>query len=306
MVSFFGKIKSALTKTSDKISSGLTSIFLNKKLDAGTLEELHDLLIASDMGASTTDKIISEIKQIKFEKDVEVKAVQEKMADIISNILHENQKNFTLGTGLNTVIVCGVNGNGKTTTIGKLAAKFNLEGKKVMVAACDTYRAAAVSQLKVWTDRADVMIIEGEDKSDPASVAFKASSYAKDESADVLFIDTAGRLQTQQNLMDELTKIKRVSTKASGQEPQHVILVLDATTGQNAYSQAEQFIEAAGVNALIVTKLDGSAKAGTIVGLSEKYKLPVYFIGLGEKIDDLKEFDIDSFAKALVGLENKV
>ena len=303
MTSFFGRIKEALTKTASKISTGLTSIFLNRKLDADTLEELHDLLIASDMGAIASENIIEQIKKIRFEKDVEVKVVQEKMAEIISGIISANQKPFDLDEGLNIILVCGVNGNGKTTTIGKLASKYKAEGKKVMVAACDTYRAAAISQLKVWTDRAGVEIIEGPEKSDPASVAFKASAYAKEEGADILFIDTAGRLQTQQNLMDELAKIKRVTEKAVGIVPKHNILVLDATTGQNAYSQAEQFKEVADINGLIVTKLDGSAKAGTIVGLSEKYKLPVYFIGLGEKIDDLKEFEAKDFANALVGLE---
>lgn len=304
MTSFFGRIKEALTKTSSKISTGLTSIFLNRKLDEDTIEDLHDLLISADMGASASEHIIDQIKKIRFEKDVEVKVVQQKMAEIISGIINENQKPFELEDGLNIILVCGVNGNGKTTTIGKLASKYKEMGKKVMVAACDTYRAAAISQLKVWTDRAGVEIIEGPEKSDPASVAFKASAYAKEKGADILFIDTAGRLQNQQNLMDELGKIKRVIEKASETSPKHNILVLDATTGQNAFSQAEQFKEIADVNGLIITKLDGSAKAGTIVGLSDKYKLPVYFIGLGEKIEDLKEFEVSDFANALVGLEN--
>lgn len=303
MTSFFSRIKEALTKTSSKISTGLTSIFMNRKLDEKTIEELHDLMIASDMGPAVSLNIIDQIKKIRFEKDVEVRLVQEKMSEIISDIISANQKSFELDSGLNIIIVCGVNGNGKTTTIGKLAAKYKADGKKVMVAACDTYRAAATSQLKIWTERAGVEIIEGAEKSDPASVAFKASVYAKEQGADILFIDTAGRLQNQQNLMDELGKIKRVIEKASGIIPKHNILVLDATTGQNAFSQLEQFKESAGINGLIITKLDGSAKAGTIVGLSAKYKLPVYFIGLGEKIDDLKEFEASDFANALVGLE---
>lgn len=303
MTSFFSRIKEAITKTSSKISTGLTSIFSNKKLDSETLEELYELLIASDMGVSVTEEIIDQIKKIRFEKDVEVKVVQEKMAEIITDIIEPNQKTFDLSDGLNIILVCGVNGNGKTTSVGKLAAKYKLEGKKVIVAACDTYRAGALSQLGVWTKRAGVEIFSADEKSDPASVAYKASSYAKQQNADILFIDTAGRLQNQQNLMDELAKIKKVIEKASGSPPKHNILVLDSTTGQNAFSQMEQFSKIANIDGIIITKLDGSSKAGTIVGLSDKYKLPVYFVGLGEKIEDLKSFDVKDYANALVGLK---
>ncbi len=302
MTSFFGRIKQALTNTSNKISSGLTNIFLNKKLDSSTIEELEDLLLSSDIGVATTDTIIGQIKNTKFEKDIEVSVVAAKISDIISDILLQSQKDFVLENDrLNIILVCGVNGNGKTTTIGKLAARFIQDKKKVVVGACDTFRAAAISQLKIWTDRAGCELITGAENSDPASVAYRAAEYAIKEKADILMIDTAGRLHNQQNLMAELAKITKVIEKSTGFKPQHNILVLDATTGQNAFSQVEQFGNIANVNGLIVTKLDGTAKAGVIVGLSEKFKIPIYFVGLGESIDDLKEFEAKDFAKALVG-----
>lgn len=299
---FFTRIKEALTSTSNKISTGVTQIFTHKKLDFSSLEELEELLITSDMGARASANIIDELKKHKFEKEGDASLILLKMSDIIQDILSKNQKPFELQDDkLNIALVCGVNGNGKTTSIGKLAAKYKSEGKKVMVAACDTFRAAAIDQLRVWTDRAGVELIEGPEKSDPASVAYKATEKAMSEGADILFIDTAGRLQNQQNLMEELAKIKKVTAKAAGYEPQHSIMVLDATTGQNAISQLEQFKKIVDIDGIIVTKLDGTSKAGVIIGLSEKYQVPIYFIGLGEKLDDLKEFDAGDFSKALVG-----
>lgn len=301
---FFGRIKEALSSTSNKISSGVTKIFTHKKLDASSLEELEELLITSDMGALASANIIDSLRKHKFEKDGDASLISLKMSEIIEEILAENQKPFTLDNdNLNIILVCGVNGNGKTTSIGKLAARYKSEGKKVMVAASDTFRAAAIDQLRVWTERAGVELIEGAEKSDPASVAYKATQKALDDGADILFIDTAGRLQNQKNLMEELAKIKKVIEKAAGFAPQHNIMVLDATTGQNAISQLEHFKKIVDIDGIIVTKLDGTAKAGVVVGLSQKYQVPIYFIGLGEKIDDLKEFDASEFAKALVGYE---
>jgi len=303
MTSFFGRIKQAISSTSNKISSGITNIFANRKLDNSTIEELEDLLISADMGVSTVNSIISQIKNTKFEKGVEVVLVQSKIAEIITNMLLVHHKDFALNDNqLNIILVCGVNGNGKTTTIGKLAAMYKNEGKKVVVGACDTFRAAAISQLKIWTDRAGCELITAQENSDPASVAYMAGEYAVKHKADILMIDTAGRLHNQQNLMSELAKITKVIEKATGIAPQHNILVLDATTGQNAFNQVEQFGNIANINGLIVTKLDGSAKAGVIVGLSERFKIPIYFIGLGEAIDDLKKFDAKDFANALVGM----
>jgi fused signal recognition particle receptor len=301
---FFSKIKEALSSTSNKISSGVTKIFTHKKLDSVSLEELEELLITSDMGAVVSADIIDQLKKHKFEKDGDASLIILKISKIIEEILSQNQKPFELDNNqLNIILICGVNGNGKTTSIGKLAAKYKAEGKKVMVAACDTFRAAAVDQLRVWTDRAGVDLIEGAPGADPASVAYKATEQALASGADILFIDTAGRLQNQQNLMEELAKIKKVIAKAAGFEPGHNMMVLDATTGQNAMSQLEQFKKIVDIDGLIVTKLDGTSKAGVIIGLSQKYQVPVYFIGLGEKLDDLKEFHTSDFAKALVGYE---
>jgi fused signal recognition particle receptor len=304
MTSFFGRIKQALTNTSNKISSGLTNIFLNKKLDSSTIQELEDLLISADMGVATVDVIIDQIKKIKFEKDIEVALVQAKISEIITDLLLKHQKDLVIADNrLNIILVCGVNGNGKTTTIGKLASMFKKEGKRVIIGACDTFRAAAIDQLQIWADRAGCELITGPHNSDPASVAFVAAKEAIEKKADILMIDTAGRLHNQQNLMAELEKITKVIEKAIGFPPQHNILVLDATTGQNAFNQVEQFGNIANVNGLIVTKLDGTAKAGVIVGLSERFKIPIYYVGLGESIDDLKKFEAKDFADALVGIQ---
>lgn len=302
MGSFFSRIKEALSTTSNKISGGITKIFTHKKLDAESLEELEELLITSDMGAITSMNIIDKLKKNKFEKEGDPSQIILKLSEIISEIIEDNHKDFALDEDkLNIILVCGVNGNGKTTSIGKLAAKYKSLGKKVMVGACDTFRAAAIDQLRVWTERAGVELVESPEKSDPASVAYKATKEALEKNADILFIDTAGRLQNQQNLMEELAKIKKVIEKAAGYSPQHNIMVLDATTGQNAISQLDHFKKIVDINGLVITKLDGTSKAGVIVGLTDKFNVPIYFIGLGEKIEDLKEFDPEDFAKALVG-----
>ena len=302
MVSFFGKIKQALSSTSSKIASGITNIMGGRKLDANTIEELEELLITADMGAHTAGAIIEKFRKQKFTSETTVEEVQNHLAKAIEDILNESQKPFILDDDkLNIILVCGVNGNGKTTTIGKLASLYKSEGKKVMVAACDTFRAAAIDQLEVWTKRAGVEIVRGVENGDPASVAYSAVEGALAQNADILFIDTAGRLHNQQNLMDELSKIMRSIEKVAGFAPQHSLLVLDATTGQNALTQLEQFKSIANVNGLVVTKLDGTAKAGVVVALGQKFKTPVYFIGLGESIEDLKIFNAADFAKALVG-----
>jgi fused signal recognition particle receptor len=302
MTSFFGKIKNALSSTSNKIVSGITNIIVGRKLDENTIEELEELLITADMGVHTASAIIDKFRKQKFGNETTVEEIQCYLAKAIEDILNDSQKSFVLENDkLNIILVCGVNGNGKTTTIGKLASLYKSEGKKVMVAACDTFRAAAVEQLEVWTNRADVEIVRGIENSDPASVAYAAVEKAISQHADILLIDTAGRLHNQQNLMDELSKITRSIEKVAGFPPQHSLLVLDATTGQNALTQLEQFQVIAHVNGLVVTKLDGTAKAGVVVTLSQKFKIPVYFIGLGEAIEDLKIFDSADFAKALVG-----
>ncbi|GAA5252076.1 signal recognition particle-docking protein FtsY [Candidatus Rickettsia kedanie] len=303
MISIFSKLKQSLSKTSNKISEGIDKIFYKKKLDTETLEELEELLIASDMSVSVVTNIIEELKKVKFDKEIDSDTVKETLAELIEQQLSKSEIPFTLNENkLNVILVCGVNGAGKTTTIGKLAAMYSAQGKKVAVAACDTFRAAAVNQLSSWVDRANALLITGEESADPASVAYHAMEESIKQNIDMLFIDTAGRLHNKKNLMDELSKIVKVIKKLDGNAPTHSILVIDAITGQNTYNQIEHFNNTTNLTGLIVTKLDGSAKAGVLVGVVQKFNLPVYFIGIGEKIEDLKIFNRHDFAKSLVGL----
>ncbi|WP_341790299.1 signal recognition particle-docking protein FtsY [Rickettsia endosymbiont of Polydrusus tereticollis] len=303
MISIFSKLKQSLSKTSNKISEGVDKIFYKKKLDKETLEELEELLITSDMGALVATKIIEDLKSIKFGKELDSSVIKETLAKLIRQLLLKSEIPFTLNENkLNVILVCGVNGAGKTTTIGKLASIYQAQGKKVAIAACDTFRAAAVNQLKEWANRAQALFVTGEESADPASVAYLAMQESIKQNIDILFIDTAGRLHNKKNLMDELTKIIKVIKKVDENAPAHSILVIDAVTGQNVYNQVEQFNNSANLTGLIVTKLDGSAKAGIIVGIVQKFSLPIYFIGIGEQIDDLKVFDPNDFANSLVGL----
>ncbi|MDR0329951.1 MAG: signal recognition particle-docking protein FtsY [Rickettsia sp.] len=302
MTSIFTKLKQALINSSDKISSGIDQIFYKKKLDDQTLNELEELLISSDITPSVAIELVSKLRSIKFDREVSSLVIKEKLADIIGQLLIKTSKPFELyDKKLNVILVCGVNGSGKTTTIGKLAAIYSGQGKKVAIAACDTFRAAAVSQLSSWADRSGSMFITGEESADPASVAYTSMQSSIKNDVDILFIDTAGRLHNQKNLMEELGKIVRVIKKIDDTAPHHSILVIDATTGQNVYNQVEQFSAIANIKGLVVTKLDGTAKAGVIVGVVQQFTLPVYFIGIGEKIDDLKPFDPVLFASSLVG-----
>ncbi|QCS24780.1 signal recognition particle-docking protein FtsY [Rickettsia parkeri] len=303
MISIFSKLKQSLSKTSNKISEGIDKIFYKKKLDAGTLEELEELLISSDMSVLVATNIIEEFKKVKFDKEIDSDTVKEALAKLIEQQLSKSAIPFTLSDNkLNVILVCGVNGAGKTTTIGKLAAMYSAQGKKVAVAACDTFRAAAVNQLSTWADRANALLITGEESADPASVAYRGMEESIKQNIDILFIDTAGRLHNKKNLMDELSKIVKVIKKLDENAPTHSVLVIDAITGQNTYNQVEHFNDATNLTGLIVTKLDGSAKAGVIVGVVQKFNLPLYFIGIGEKIEDLKIFNQHDFARNLVGL----
>ncbi|WP_342225771.1 signal recognition particle-docking protein FtsY [Rickettsia endosymbiont of Urophora cardui] len=303
MISIFSKLKQGLSKTSGKISAGIDKIFYKKKLDAETLEELEELLISTDMGSLVAAKIIEDFKSLKFDKEVETTEIKETLANLIEQQLLESEIPFTLNENkLNVVLVCGVNGAGKTTTIGKLAAMYGMQGKKVAVAACDTFRAAAVNQLDSWVTRAKALLITGEEAADPASVAYRAVEESIKQNIDILFIDTAGRLHNKKNLMDELTKIVKVIKKVDEDLPTHSVLVIDAITGQNTYNQVEHFNEATNLTGLIVTKLDGSAKAGVIVGVVQRFNLPIYFIGIGEQLEDLTIFNRHDFAKSLMGL----
>lgn len=306
MAGLFSKLKSALTKTSSKISDGIEHIFVKKRLDEEALEDLEDILLTSDVGASVSGLIIDKIRKKKFEAEITADRIKEELASIISEELEKQDHSFELikpELGPVVILVCGVNGNGKTTSIGKLANLYKSQGFKVSVAACDTFRAAAIEQLEAWTNRAGVKLYKGAERSDPASVAHTALSGCIKEGDDILFIDTAGRLHNQKNLMDELAKINRVIANIIPEAPHHSLLVIDGTTGQNAFTQTEQFKNIAGVSGLVITKLDGTAKAGAVVGVVDKYKLPVHFIGIGEGIGDLKNFSPSDFSRALVGGE---
>ncbi|MCE3255241.1 MAG: signal recognition particle-docking protein FtsY [Rickettsiaceae bacterium] len=271
------------------------------------LEELEELLLASDIGVTTAKKIIQDLKSKKFDKEISDKEIKEFLANHLLEILLPCQKSLQINDGSKpyVIIVNGVNGVGKTTSIGKIANLLSLRGKKVMIAACDTFRAAASEQLKIWAGRANCQIIEAlKDGEDPASVAHRAFMAAKQQEIDVLLIDTAGRLQNKQNLMDELKKISQVLKKIDSSALHENILVLDATTGQNAKNQLEVFDKIVGITGIILTKLDGSAKGGILVALAAQFKKPVYAIGIGEKIEDLQEFDAEEFAKNLLEVKS--
>jgi fused signal recognition particle receptor len=302
MAGFFNKLKSALSKTTSKISVGIDNIFVKKKLDLETLNALEELLISADVGTKVAGHIIELLRSKKFDKEITPEDIKSELASIITKMMDKSDHEFRLNEGLNIILVCGVNGNGKTTSIGKLASVYIRAGKKVAIAACDTFRAAANDQIAQWANKTGAILFSGEEKSDPASVAYKAILESYSNKVDILFIDTAGRLHNQKNLMDELAKIVRVIQKIDQSAPHHSLLVIDATTGQNAFVQTEQFKSLVAISGLVITKLDGTAKAGAIVGIVDKYSLPVHFIGLGEGVDDLKPFVALDFAKALVGM----
>ena len=298
-----GRLRQGLSKTSTSLSEGIGGIFTKRKLDDDMLEELEEVLIMADMGAGVAAQLVSNFSKGRFDKDIEPEEVRTALAHELHNILAPAEQPLNLQAGqLNVIMVVGVNGNGKTTTIGKLAMRLKSEGKQVMLAAADTFRAAAVEQLSVWADRADVPIITGAHEADPASVAYAALEQAQDASADVLIIDTAGRLQNKRNLMEELAKIVRVLKKRDESAPHHVMMVLDGTTGQNALSQASTFGEFVDVTGFAVTKLDGTAKGGMVAALAKQTGLPVHFIGVGEGIEDLQAFDAKLFSESLVGM----
>lgn len=299
-MSFFGKLKKGLSKTSGNIGAVITK----RKLDEAALEELEEALISADIGVKTSAKIIKDFSSTRFGKEVSEEEIKEALAAEVEKILSPVVSKLSLTTSGKTKVMLfvGVNGTGKTTTIGKLSSQANQIGQRVMIAACDTFRAAATDQLKVWAERSGNKFFEDTETTDPASVAYKAYNEAVKEDADILMIDTAGRLQNKKVLMEELSKIVRVLKKHGDALPHETILVLDATTGQNAISQAETFKEIANVTGIIITKLDGSAKGGVVVALADQLKIPIYAAGVGEGIDDLDDFSARDFSRALVGL----
>ncbi|MDD9331393.1 MAG: signal recognition particle-docking protein FtsY [Wolbachia sp.] len=300
MLSLFNNLYKGLSKTSSRFSSEIKSIFsTRKKLDQLLLDELEELLISMDIGYKTSKLIIDKLASIKFDKEVEHDLIKQQLIDEIEAILNPTVQPLILDKKPHIIMVCGVNGNGKTTTVGKLAYKYKEMGKSVMLVACDTFRAAANEQLNIWAERSSCSIVIGEHGADSASVAYKAITQAIKDNVDVVLVDTAGRLQNNVNLMEELLKIYRIINKLDDTAPHDVILVLDATTGQNAYSQLETFSKMVNVTGLIITKLDGTAKGGVVVGLVQEYKVKLYAIGVGESIEDLREFTGKEFAEAL-------
>lgn len=303
--SFFSRMRSGLSRSSNAISDGVTGIFTKAKLDDDTLQELEDVLITSDLGVETTSAITSKLAAERFDKEISAEEIKTFVASEVSQILQPLVSPFVVepANKPHVVLVVGVNGAGKTTTIGKMAKIASGEGHQVMLAAGDTFRAAAIDQLKIWGARVGAPVIARDVGSDAASLAFEALKQAKEEDADILFIDTAGRLQNKKELMDELEKIGRVIKKIDDTAPHSVLLVLDATTGQNALSQAKIFSEISGVTGLVMTKLDGTARGGILVAVAAKHALPIHAIGVGEAIEDFQAFDADEFARALVGLD---
>ena len=300
------KLDSGLEKTRTGLFSKISRLIFSKsKVDDDVLDELEEILITSDVGVDTTLKIIDKIKErVKTEKYVGTDELNELLRSTIASLMEDgpDMKNpdFTTPDGSPYVImVVGVNGVGKTTTIGKLANNFKKAGKTVYIGAADTFRAAAIDQLQVWADRVGVHMIRQDMGSDPASVAYDTLASAKKSGADVVLIDTAGRLHNKINLMNELSKIKRVMQKIVPEAPHEVLLVLDGSTGQNAYEQAKQFVKATEVSSLAVTKLDGTAKGGVVIGISDQFKIPIKYIGVGEGIDDLQMFDKREFVDSL-------
>ena len=298
---WFQRLKSGLTKTSSKLTEGITGLFTKKKLDPTTLDDLEDLLIQADLGVETAMRITEALSKGRFDKGISPEDVKAVLAREVERVLAPVVKPLTIDLSHrpHVILVVGVNGTGKTTTIGKLAAQFKAEGKTVMMAAGDTFRAAAVAQLKIWGERTGTPVIAGAEGADSSGLAFDAMKAAQAAGMDVLLIDTAGRLQNKQALMSELEKLLRVIQKLDAQAPHDVLLVLDATTGQNALSQVDVFREKAGVTGLVMTKLDGTARGGILVAIAAKYGLPVHAIGVGEGIDDLQPFDAGEFARAI-------
>ena len=302
---FFDRLKKGLAKTRETFTNKIEKLIIGyADIDDDLLDELEETLIMSDVGVKTTERLMADVRNGIKKKDINTpEDLKPFLAEKISEILSTGSDETRIASaGPTVLLVIGVNGVGKTTTIGKLAAYYKEQGKSVMLAAADTFRAAAIDQLQIWGDRTGVPVIRHEEGSDPAAVAFDAVKAARARSIDVLIIDTAGRLHTKSNLMEELKKINRVIQLEIAEAPHETLLVLDATTGQNAISQADLFQKAAAITGIVLTKLDGTAKGGVIIGLKSELSMPVKWIGVGEGVDDLRPFIAKDFARALFGL----
>ncbi len=302
----FSRLKSGLARSAQRLGEGIASIVTKRKLDDATLAELEELLIAADLGLAVAQRITGRLRRTRFNQEVTQEEIRTALAEAVTEALKPVEQPLMLDPAHKpfVILVIGVNGSGKTTTIGKLAKAYVDAGKTVMIAAGDTFRAAAVEQLKIWGERAGAAVIARDAGADAAGLAFDALRTAESEGRDVLLIDTAGRLHNKAGLMAELQKILRVLKKAEPSAPHAVLLVLDATVGQNAHAQVQNFRDMIGVTGLVMTKLDGTAKGGVLVALAEKYGLPIHFIGVGEAAEDLRPFVAEDFAKSLVGIEN--
>jgi fused signal recognition particle receptor len=300
---WFERLSSGLTKSSRQLGTSLTELFTHRRLDQAMLDELEEVLIRADLGVDLSGRIAAAIGQGRFQKEIAPEEVRQVLAAEVGKVLKPVEVPLTFGNERpHVILVVGVNGSGKTTTIGKLGAIAVREGFKVMLAAGDTFRAAAIEQLQIWGERIGAQVIARPTGADAAGLAFDALKAAQAEGSDILFIDTAGRLQNKRDLMAELEKIVRVIRKNDASAPHAVLLVLDATTGQNALMQTEVFAKSAGVTGLVMTKLDGTAKGGILAAIAERFRLPVHAIGIGEGVDDLQPFDAEAFARAIAGL----
>ena len=299
---FFDKLKTGLNKTKESINEKINDVFSNfRKVDENFLEELEEILIMSDIGIDTSTKIIDKLRErMKKEKIEDEEEVKKALREEMQEILEVTDKEMHLNTKPSIILVIGVNGVGKTTSIGKIANRIRKDGKKVVVAAADTFRAAAVEQLEIWAKRSGAEIVKREEGVDPASVVYDAIKKVREEEADVLIVDTAGRLHNKKYLMDELNKIQKVINKEMPDADKEVLLVIDGTTGQNAISQVKAFKKEADITGLVLTKLDGTAKGGAVIGIVEENKIPVKFIGIGEQIDDMEVFNAEDFVKAII------
>ena len=304
-LSWWRRLSGGLKRTSSSLSAAVAGLVTKRKLDRAMLDDIEDVLLRADLGTEVAARIAAAVGVGRYDKSITAEDVKTVVATEVEKVLSPVAKPLDIDATQRpfVILVVGVNGSGKTTTIGKLAAKLAAEGRKVMLAAGDTFRAAAIEQLKIWGERTKSPVISGAQGSDSASLAFNALTAAREGGIDVLLVDTAGRLQNKAELMNELEKIVRVIRKVDASAPHAVLLVLDATVGQNALSQVEAFARTAGVTGLVMTKLDGTARGGILVALSEKFKLPVHFIGVGEGVDDLAPFTARDFAQAIAGIE---
>ena len=305
-LSWWRRLSAGLKRTSGALGTAVADLVTKRKLDRAMLDDIEDVLLRADLGTQVAARIAEAVGAGRYDKAISADEVKAVVATEVEKVLSPVAKPLVVEASHKpfVILVVGVNGSGKTTTIGKLAAKFASDGKQVMLAAGDTFRAAAIEQLKVWGERTKAPVIAGAQGSDSASLAFTAITAAKEQARDILLIDTAGRLQNKAELMNELEKVVRVIRKVDASAPHAVMLVLDATVGQNALSKVEAFHRTAGVTGLVMTKLDGTARGGILVALSEKFKLPVHFIGVGEGVDDLQPFAARDFARAIAGIDD--